>query len=179
MLASKRVLSAPVKLSNPPPEGVDGSGATIFGFVDVRDIVSSFFKQGEGAARTSPRVLHARGRRARASRPHVGRGIDASGRRRPTWCVGYVVAQVGARNGLARAPCCSARRLHTPAPRSHRWQRARLRRRAPSELQGIDLKSMKMLQRMRILEEKGQSFAPLALKDLPIIGGARRGSQIG
>jgi hypothetical protein len=35
----------------------------------------------------------------------------------------------------------------------------------------VDLKSMKMLQRMRILEEKGQSFALLALKDLPIIGG--------
>ncbi|KAI8472445.1 MAG: hypothetical protein J3K34DRAFT_467412 [Monoraphidium minutum] len=84
MLASKRVLSAPVKLTSPPPEGAPGSGATIFGFVDVRDIVSSFFKQ---------------------------------------------------------------------------------------ELQGVDLKGMKMLQRMRVLEEKGQSFAPLALKDLPIIGG--------
>jgi hypothetical protein len=32
-----------------------------------------------------------------------------------------------------------------------------------------------MLQRMRILEEKGQSFAPTALKDLPIIGAEGRG----
>ncbi|KIY94470.1 hypothetical protein MNEG_13491 [Monoraphidium neglectum] len=84
MLASKRVLSAPVKLSSPPPDAEQGSGSTIFGFVDVRDVVSSFFN---------------------------------------------------------------------------------------TELQGVDLKSMKMLQRMRILEEKGQSFALLALKDLPIIGG--------
>jgi len=44
VLASKRVLSAPVKLSHAPP--ADGSGASIFGFVDVRDIVSSFFQQG-------------------------------------------------------------------------------------------------------------------------------------
>ncbi|GBF94964.1 hypothetical protein Rsub_07465 [Raphidocelis subcapitata] len=81
VLASKRVLSAPVKLAHATP---DGSGATIFGFVDVRDIVSSFFQL---------------------------------------------------------------------------------------ELRGVDLKGMKMLQRMRVLEEKGQAFAPLALKDLPIIGG--------
>lgn len=39
---------------------------------------------------------------------------------------------------------------------------------------------MKMLQRMRILEEKGTSFATLALKDLPIIGeGQLRGCQSG
>lgn len=38
------------------------------------------------------------------------------------------------------------------------------------ELQDVDLKSMKMLQRMRILEEKGQDFAELELRDLPIIG---------
>jgi hypothetical protein len=44
VLASKRVLSAPVKLPHATP---DGTGATIFGFVDVRDIVSSFFQLGE------------------------------------------------------------------------------------------------------------------------------------
>lgn len=49
-----------------------------------------------------------------------------------------------------------------------------------AELQGVDLASMKMLQRMRILEEKGTSFATLALKDLPIIGeGQLRGCQSG
>jgi hypothetical protein len=46
MLAQHRVLSAPVKLSGVAPEAADGTGATIFGFVDVRDIVSSFFKSG-------------------------------------------------------------------------------------------------------------------------------------
>ncbi|GBF97643.1 hypothetical protein Rsub_10519 [Raphidocelis subcapitata] len=81
-LANRRVLSAPVRLSSPPAPA-DGSGATIFGFVDVRDIVSSFFQ----------------------------------------------------------------------------------------ELEGVDLKPMKMLQRMRILEERGQVFAERALRDLPIIGG--------
>jgi hypothetical protein len=44
MLAAKRVLSAPVKLAGAPPP--DGTGVTIFGFVDVRDIVSSFFQLG-------------------------------------------------------------------------------------------------------------------------------------
>jgi hypothetical protein len=45
MLATRRVLSAPVKLSTAPEAGA-GDGATIFGFVDVRDIVSSFFTAG-------------------------------------------------------------------------------------------------------------------------------------
>jgi hypothetical protein len=48
-LATRRVLSAPVRLSSPPGPP-DGSGATIFGFVDVRDIVSSFFR-GEPLSR--------------------------------------------------------------------------------------------------------------------------------
>ena len=94
VLASKRILSAPVKLSaapgaaagaaSAPPPQPDGRGATIFGFVDVRDIVASFFR---------------------------------------------------------------------------------------AELAGADIKSMKMLQRMRLLEEKGQAFAMRAVRDLPVVGG--------
>jgi hypothetical protein len=38
------------------------------------------------------------------------------------------------------------------------------------ELQGLDLKGMKMLQRMRVLEDKGQAFAEVELRELPIIG---------
>lgn len=56
MLASKRVLSAPVKLSSPPPDAEQGSGSTIFGFVDVRDVVSSFFNTGEGGNRIRIRI---------------------------------------------------------------------------------------------------------------------------
>lgn len=47
LLASRRVLSAPVMLSA-PAEGEQ----SIFGFVDVRDIVSSFFKAGGCLQRT-------------------------------------------------------------------------------------------------------------------------------
>jgi hypothetical protein len=36
------------------------------------------------------------------------------------------------------------------------------------------MKGMKMLQRMRVLDEKGEAFATVALKDLPIIGARRQ-----
>lgn len=156
MLASKRVLSAPVKLSNPPPEGADGTGATIFGFVDVRDIVSSFFKQGGCGVGMLIRL------EVVAGSGMLGLVVHSHTWARPA------ARRAAGRRGPGR--CDGGRR----ASRLGRPRGALSRRGAPSvpppELSGIDLKSMKMLQRMRILEEKGQSFAPIALKDLAVIG---------
>eukprot|EP00877_Chromochloris_zofingiensis_P010625 jgi/Chrzof1/5816/Cz16g16260.t1 len=39
------------------------------------------------------------------------------------------------------------------------------------ELEGSDLENMKMLQRLRVLEDKGQSFSTSAIKDLKVFGG--------
>jgi hypothetical protein len=40
-----------------------------------------------------------------------------------------------------------------------------------AELQGVDIAHMKMLQRMRMLEEKGQAFAATAVSQLKVFGG--------
>lgn len=39
-----------------------------------------------------------------------------------------------------------------------------------AELEGSDLENMKMLQRLRVLEDKGQSFSTSAIKDLKVFG---------
>jgi hypothetical protein len=153
MLAQKRILSAPVKLSGVPDSAADGTGATIFGFVDVRDIVSSFFKSGEGNRRGAC-WLQVAGCRAGAGGRQQGRGH---------W---------------GRRPRQAARSAPTPRPRPPLLLPCCRRRGTPAELQGVDLKSMKMLQRMRLLDEKGEAFAEVALKDLPIIGG-RGGVGVG
>lgn len=41
---------------------------------------------------------------------------------------------------------------------------------AAAEVDGLGLAKMKMLQKMRLLEERGQSFAITAIKDLKVFG---------
>lgn len=113
LLASRRVLSAPVMLSA-PAEGEQ----SIFGFVDVRDIVSSFFKAGGCLQRT-------------CCKQHACW--------LPTACTLAAISMHAAFSVFWRQGVIS------PPASAHMNALCRF---AIAELQGVDLASMKMLQRM-------------------------------